>query len=320
MNIHVTQSPVAESEVRNIMNVSSQIMSPQGNRPVMGIVQDSLLGAFLMTRKAELISRSDMMEFVCWINFKKGIRRSRQMGEAAVLYPREMWTGAQLLSCTLPPNFHLSKWKVDGTWPDKDSVIIRNGMLQVGTTKKQLLGTSGGGIIDVITRRYGSSLTLQTMTNIQRVVNTWLMKKGFSVGISDCVLKDEAQKSITDSVTSTIKHIDNITRDATDSMIASQAESTKLRILSRLLMHTGGIVEENMGSNNAIRCMVQAGSKGTPINLSQICAQRPRNANAASPNVSACCDSVHRRRVCGSAICRRTQNHSRQRIKNAAFF
>ena len=36
-------------------------------------------------------------------------------------------------------------------------------------------------------------------------------------------------------------------------------------------MQVGSIVEEELNPRNAVRAMVQAGSKGNPINLSQIC-------------------------------------------------
>ena len=39
-----------------------------------------------------------------------------------------------------------------------------------------------------------------------------------------------------------------------------------------MLLQTGGIVNEHMSEDNAIRRMVSAGSKGSFINLSQICA------------------------------------------------
>ena len=51
----------------------------------------------------------------------------------------------------------------------------------------------------------------------------------------------------------------------------SVLESTIVRILSKTLMQTGGIVDEELDPKNAIRSMVNAGSKGNPINLSQIC-------------------------------------------------
>jgi DNA-directed RNA polymerase II subunit RPB1 len=37
------------AEVKEIMAVPYQVVSPQSNKPVMGIVQDSLLGIMLFT-------------------------------------------------------------------------------------------------------------------------------------------------------------------------------------------------------------------------------------------------------------------------------
>ena len=44
MNLHVPQSMTARAEVMQMMMVPRVIVSGQSNKPVMGIVQDSLLG------------------------------------------------------------------------------------------------------------------------------------------------------------------------------------------------------------------------------------------------------------------------------------
>lgn len=44
MNMHVAQTLETRAEISQIMMVPRQIITPQGNKPVMGIVQDSLLG------------------------------------------------------------------------------------------------------------------------------------------------------------------------------------------------------------------------------------------------------------------------------------
>eukprot|EP00965_Chrysotila_dentata_P259788 6213680-Pleurochrysis_carterae.AAC.1 len=51
----------------------------------------------------------------------------------------------------------------------------------------------------------------------------------------------------------------------------NKMEGTIMQILSRLLMHTGSIIQKSLHPENSIRTMVEAGSKGNPINLSQIC-------------------------------------------------
>ena len=55
MNLFVPQSPEALAEVKEIMHVPRQIISPQSNRPVMGIVQDALLGVLLFTKRDNFV-------------------------------------------------------------------------------------------------------------------------------------------------------------------------------------------------------------------------------------------------------------------------
>ena len=46
MNMHVPQNLETKAETMKIMHVSKQIMTPQSNRPCMGLVQDVLLGIY----------------------------------------------------------------------------------------------------------------------------------------------------------------------------------------------------------------------------------------------------------------------------------
>ena len=61
MNMHVPQSYETTAEIKEIMAVPRQIISPQSNKPVMGIVQDSLLGSMLITSRDTFIDREVAM-------------------------------------------------------------------------------------------------------------------------------------------------------------------------------------------------------------------------------------------------------------------
>ena len=50
MNMHVTQSLAASIELVNIAGVVHQIISPHKNKPIITIVQDTLLGIYKLTR------------------------------------------------------------------------------------------------------------------------------------------------------------------------------------------------------------------------------------------------------------------------------
>ncbi len=68
MNLHVPQSLVARAEAEELMKVEKQIISPQSNRPVMGIIQDALLSSSLLTRRDVFIERHDMCNIVMAMN------------------------------------------------------------------------------------------------------------------------------------------------------------------------------------------------------------------------------------------------------------
>lgn len=57
MNMHVPQSFETRAEVLELMMVPKCIVSPQSNRPVMGIVQDSLLGCRKITKRDTFIEK-----------------------------------------------------------------------------------------------------------------------------------------------------------------------------------------------------------------------------------------------------------------------
>ena len=50
MNLHFCQSYNAMAELRGLMAVDNNILTPQSNKPVVSIIQDSLLGAYIMSR------------------------------------------------------------------------------------------------------------------------------------------------------------------------------------------------------------------------------------------------------------------------------
>lgn len=51
MNLHVPQSLETKAELQELLMVHRNILTPQSNQPVMGIVQDSLTAATKMTKR-----------------------------------------------------------------------------------------------------------------------------------------------------------------------------------------------------------------------------------------------------------------------------
>ena len=51
MNLHLAQSLETRAEVSQLAQVPRMIITPQANRPVMGIVQDTLMAVRRMTKR-----------------------------------------------------------------------------------------------------------------------------------------------------------------------------------------------------------------------------------------------------------------------------
>ena len=94
----------------------------QGNKPVIGIVQDTLLGCRLMTNRGTFIARDVFMNMLMWLEDWDG-----KIPMPAILKPQPLWTGKQVWprisafcshSC-FPLNLGQSLRKWDTTIPRK---------------------------------------------------------------------------------------------------------------------------------------------------------------------------------------------------------
>ena len=65
MNMHGPQSMETRAEVTEIMMVPRQIITPQSNKPVMGIVQDSLCAVRKFTKRDAFMEKVGRMDLVC---------------------------------------------------------------------------------------------------------------------------------------------------------------------------------------------------------------------------------------------------------------
>ena len=51
MNLHAPVSKMTETEIKLISNVNNQIIGQKTSSPIIGLVQDSVIGAYILTKK-----------------------------------------------------------------------------------------------------------------------------------------------------------------------------------------------------------------------------------------------------------------------------
>ena len=278
MNLHVPQSWTARAECATLLSVAQNIVGPQSNKPTMGIVQDSLLGLHLMSLPSTLVSRNDFCRML-----GATMRTTKSLPPPAlVLWSQETkvsyWTGKQVFSKLLPEDLYLEPEHIrtETVLGDDDVVVVRKGRLLSGTLCKAHVGTASGGIVDLLCREYGGYDCCRFFDDAQRLTNAYLLIKGHEVGIHDVMLSQEGHDRVSERLAKATHLCEEIQKEVVAADVpvdvAETAERSILRLLSKTLMQCGSIVNEHMDKGNSIRRMVGSGSKGTFLNLSQICA------------------------------------------------
>jgi len=97
MNLHVPQSLTARAEAGSLMKVSKMVVSPQSSKPVMSIVQDSLVAVQRMTKRDTFLDKALFFNTLMWVKHWDG-----KVPQPAILKPKPLWTGKQAFSMVLP--------------------------------------------------------------------------------------------------------------------------------------------------------------------------------------------------------------------------
>jgi DNA-directed RNA polymerase II subunit RPB1 len=283
MNMHVPQTAEGKAEIAEIMMVPRQIVSPQNNRPVMGIVQDTLLGCLRFTQRDNFFTKDIVMNCLMWVENWDG-----RVPVPAILKPEPLWSGKQLFSLLLPSVINLDRENAshkdmgDGAMayisPSDTKVHIVKGELLMGIVDKPSLGTSAGSLIHVIWLEAGHEAAKLFMSGIQTLVNHWLLQHSFTVHIGDCIASESIRKRAVEvidkakaDVATTIDKArsGNLKREIGHSFL-STFEAAVIKPLNKAMSDVGDSVRKTLNTKNNIYCMVAAGSKGSNTNLSQI--------------------------------------------------
>ena len=286
MNLHVPQSLETRAEIEQLAMVPRMIITPQSNRPVMGIVQDTLTAVRKMTKRDVFITQEQMMTLLMFLPPWDG-----KVPMPAILKPKPLWTGKQLFSLIIPGNVNLIlnhkthpeeeddgpyKWITVGD----TKVLIEQGRLLSGIVCKKTVGSSAGSLLHVVFNEHGHEIAGRFYGNIQTVVNNWLLLEGHSIGIGDtfadpATYRDIQQtiKKAQDNVVEVIEKAHNDELEPTPGNTLKQTfENQVNRILNDARDKTGKSAQNSLSEFNSFKSMVVSGSKGSEINISQVIA------------------------------------------------
>ncbi|TNM93829.1 hypothetical protein fugu_002005 [Takifugu bimaculatus] len=286
MNLHLPQSLETRAEIQELAMVPRMIVTPQSNRPVMGIVQDTLTAVRKFTKRDVFLDRGEVMNLLMFLSTWDG-----KMPQPAILKPRALWTGKQIFSLIIPG--HINVIRTHSTHPDDEDsgpykhispgdtkVIVENGELIMGILCKKSLGTSAGSLVHISYLEMGHDITRLFYSNIQTVVNNWLLIEGHSIGIGDSIadaktyldIQNTIKKAKQDVIEVIEKAHNNELEPTPGNTLRQTFENQVNRILNDARDKTGSSAQKSLSEYNNFKSMVVAGSKGSKINISQVIA------------------------------------------------
>ncbi|UTX44830.1 DNA-directed RNA polymerase subunit alpha [Encephalitozoon intestinalis] len=302
MNLHMPQSYTSKAELEELALVSKQIISPQSNKPVMGIVQDTLTGLRLFTLRDTFLNEREVMLLLYAVNIEfsdtapgettyMGVNRTKDydimkvLKNPAIAKPMKLWTGKQILSFVLP-NLNYTGFSSEHNEDDNENindtkVIIQNGYIHSGVIDKKAAGATQGGLIHIIFNDFGPKRAAQFFNGVQKMINIFMTGiHTFSIGIGDTIADAKTVKMVDEAIRKAKEEVSIIIENARQNRLErlpgmtmkESFESHLNLVLNRARDVSGTSAQRSLSGNNNMKTMVLAGSKGSFINISQVTA------------------------------------------------
>lgn len=279
MNLHVPQTEEARSEAEILMQVQTQIITPKNGYNVIGCVEDSVSGNYLLT-KGMTLSRDDAIQMLLSISLDDTAKLGKFKSKV---------TGKEVFSALLPNDFDfLGNAKICKKCEkckkmncDIDAyVCIKKGNLLCGIIDKNTIGEENGTLLRALHRKYQEDKTLELMGYIFRLGIAALLKRGFTTGISDSDLPQDIREKITAIKEEAYIKVREYTRDYQDGKIEALPSKTVketlelmiLQILNKLRNRVGDVIKEFASDTNPTIIMARSGARGNLLNLAMMSA------------------------------------------------
>ena len=276
MNLHMPQDVLSECELKNLAAVPYQMISPANNSSIVGIFQDSLLGIYRLTRENIKFDKRTAMNLLMTFN-KLDQGTFDQLGDEVSSF--------DILSQIFPAitlKYKTSKFEDSGEEYATSNKIfdVKNGQLLRGQMDKKVLGATTTGVLQRICNDFGNMAAAEFVDDLQNIVNEYMKVSGYSVGISDLIADNETYEKIVTNITSKkneVKSLIDQTRlgvfeNKTGKSNEEEFEMQVNGLLNQAVEDAGKIGRKSLTKDNRFVIMVNAGSKGSDLNISQMIA------------------------------------------------
>jgi DNA-directed RNA polymerase subunit A' len=280
MNLHVLQSEEARVEAKVLMRVQEHIISPRFGGPVIGAIHDYVTGCFLLTYGNAKFTKEQVIRILSKLEYKDFPRSHEENGV-------EYWYGKELFNLALPKDLSMEfKASICQSCDECKKmncevdafVHIKNGKILSGTIDEKAVGAFKGRILDKVARDYGSDRAREFIDTITKLALGAIMVKGFTTGIDDEDIPEEAKIQVEDLLKNAKREVDDLVSAYREGILEQMPgrsleetlEVEVMKVLGRARDTAGHIAGKHLGLENSAVIMAKSGARGSMLNLSQM--------------------------------------------------
>ena len=290
MNMHLPQTEEARAEASELMSTPRNIVTSRNGQPQVAATQDFLTAAYLITQKDVFFDKESFCRLVATLGDGD---EHIDLPLPAILKPCRLWTGKQVTSLLVRPNrasrvlvnLELEERNYSGSGgpmcPKDGYVVYRNGEhLSGNLAKKALGGDSKKGLVYVLLKDHGYWESARCMNRVAKLCANFMHSRGFSIGIMDVSPSPAVAAAKNDLVAGGLRDAHTNISDFGKGCLAlkpgcdaaQSLENELTGILSKVREAAGQMAMKTLPWTNAPRVMADCGSKGSPLNISQMIA------------------------------------------------
>jgi len=257
MNIFVPQSMQTSIELSEIADVKHQIVSPRLSAPIIGVIQDGLIGAHILTDPTTRVSKKDALNLLSFTNIDFRKFNNLDFSENSI-------SGQDLFSLLIPKTINIST----------STVTIVNGQIVKGQIgKKQIGGGSPSSITHLIWDEYGEEASKDFIDNTQRLINNFNLINGFTAGIGDITISNKILEELHKLFETKKIKINCMVTEVENNPYLYDESSFEDMInneLTNVLPEISKLIMSTLSSKNGFNIMITSGARGTLQNIGQI--------------------------------------------------
>jgi DNA-directed RNA polymerase subunit A' len=257
MNIHVPQSEEARAEAKILLDVYNNLISCKDNSNLLGCIVDAVTGNFLLSQ--DTLSKADASQLL----FNAGIIKDNFKNKI---------TGNELISELLPKIDYKSKTKKGETFS------ISKGKIDEGIVDEHVFGVESGNLLKHLDKEIGRKETINVLEKSFSIGTHYLVNHGFTISLEDLNVNDKVRKStqeiVEEAEKTTNELIEKFHAGTLEIIPGKTAEETReikiLQTLNGIRTKIGKVVSKEVDKHNPISIMMDSGSGGSVLNITQM--------------------------------------------------